>query len=214
MLSERFDNLLVKIKNPMLEHPVFYNCPIAIRFEIGYETPVYLETSPSDDMIVNPKYIEAAHKRTKAIYTALQQVPNLLRIDTYPNEDEPGYENEFYLSVFQKLVSFPHEQRKIQINDGDEQHMVLQFYWDLSKMDFSPDLLLREIIRADLGGISALTSSVYFANTEAAYLYHVYDDRGADLAAERKETLYPIYQNFNQWILDYNREEIDNLFAK
>lgn len=198
----------------MLEHPVFYNCPIAIRLEIGYETPVYLETSPSDDMIVNPKYIEAAHKRTKAIYTALPQVPNLLRIDTYPNEDEPEYENEFYLSVFQKLVSFPHEQRKIQINDGDEQHTVLQFYWDLSKMDFSPDLMLREIIRADLGGISALTSSVYFANTEAAYLYHVYDDRGADLAAERKETLYPIYQNFNQWILDYNRAEIDNLFAK
>ena len=35
MLSERFDNLLIRIGNPTLEHPVFYKCPVAIRFEIG-----------------------------------------------------------------------------------------------------------------------------------------------------------------------------------
>ena len=47
-----------------------------------------------------------------------------------------------------------------------------------------------------------MVSSVYFANTEEVYLYHIYDDRGADLVAERKETLWPIYHNFNQWILE------------
>ena len=51
------------------------------------------------------------------------------------------------------------------------------------------------------------------ANTEEVYLYHIYDDRGADLVAERKETLWPIYHNFNQWILDCDRKEIDKLFA-
>lgn len=214
MLSEMFDDLLVKIRNPMLEHPVFYNCPIAIRFEIGYETPVYLDTSPSGDIVVNPKYIETAQQRAKAIYVALPQAPNLLRIDICPNEDAFGRGNEFDLSVFQKLISFSHEQRQVQIDDEDEQYTVLQLYWDLSKIDFSPDLLLKEIIKADLGGISALVSSVYFANTEEVYLYHVYDNRGADLVAERKETLYPIYQNFNQWILDYDRKEIDNIFIK
>ena len=29
MLSERFDNLLIRIGNPTLEHPVFYKCPVA-----------------------------------------------------------------------------------------------------------------------------------------------------------------------------------------
>jgi hypothetical protein len=213
VLSERFDELLIKIKNPMLEHPVFYNCPIAVRFELGCETPVYLDNSSYDDMAANPEYVEASLQRAKTIYTALPQVPNLLRIDTYPNEDASGYGNKFDLSVFQKLISFPHEQRQVQIKDGDEQHTVLQLYWDLCDIDFSPDLLLREIIKADLGGISALASSVYFANTEEVYLYHVYDDRGADLVAERKETLCPVYQNLNQWILEYNRKEIDKLFA-
>lgn len=52
-----------------------------------------------------------------------------------------------------------------------------------------------------------MVSSVYFANTEEVYLYHIYDDRGADLVAERKETLWPIYHNFNQWILDCDRKK-------
>ena len=28
MLPERFDNLLIRIGNPTLEHPVFYKCPV------------------------------------------------------------------------------------------------------------------------------------------------------------------------------------------
>ena len=40
--------------------------------------------------------------------------------------------------------------------------MVLQLYWDLCKIDFSPELLLREIIKADLGGISSLVSKRLF----------------------------------------------------
>ena len=77
-----------------------------------------------------------------------------------------------------------------------------------------PILPKTEIIKADLGGISALASSVYFANTEDVYLYHVYDDRGADLVAESKELLRPIYHNFYPWILDYDKKRIDKLFAK
>ena len=54
MLSERFDNLLIRIGNPTLEHPVFYKCPVAIRFEIGGETPVYSDASLLRDTVVNP----------------------------------------------------------------------------------------------------------------------------------------------------------------
>ena len=50
------------------------------------------------------------------------------RDNTHPNEDGPGYGNGLDLSVLQNLVSFPHEQREQQINDGDEQYMVLQLY--------------------------------------------------------------------------------------
>ena len=214
MLSEKFDDLLVRIGNPKLEHPIFYHAPIGIRFKIGSEIPVYLNSAPLDNRIVNPKYVASALQRAKAIYTALSHAPNLLRIDTYPQENELGYGGGLDLDTFQRLLPFPHEQRAKQVNDHNEQYTVLQLYWDLYKADFSPDILLSEIIKADLGGISALVSSVYFANTEDVYLYHVYDDRAADLVAENKEMLRPLYHDFNQWILDYDREQIYNLFAK
>ena len=212
MLPERFDNLLIRIGNPTLEHPVFYKCPVAIRFEIGGETPVYSDASLLRDTVVNSQYIGASLQRAKAIYSSLPQPPNLLRIDTHPNEDGPGYGNGLDLSVLQNLVSFPHEQREQQINDGDEQYMVLQLYWDLCKIDFSPELLLREIIKADLAIFHPWFQAL-FCKYRRSDLYHIYDDRGADLVAERKETLWPIYHNFNQWILDCDRKRIDKLFA-
>lgn len=215
MLSERFDDLLFQIGNPELEHPIFYRASVGIRFEIGSGGQVYLEGESSDTMTVNPEYVSSALERAKAIYTALPHTPDILRIDTYPGENNPGDGNESVFSVFQGLLSVPHEKRGKQVpNDYDGEDTVLQLYWDLHKMDFSPDALLQEIIKADLGGISSLASNVYFANTEDVYLYHIYDDRGADLVAESKETLCLLYHKFNQWILDYDRERVDKIFAE
>ena len=61
MLSERFDNLLIRIGNPTLEHPVFYKCPVAIRFEIGGETPVYSDASLLRDYNGQKLYIALFH---------------------------------------------------------------------------------------------------------------------------------------------------------
>jgi hypothetical protein len=213
MLAEQFDDLLIKIGNQAPEHPVFYKSPVAIRFEIGCGTP-YSNAPGADGTAVNPEYVGAALRRAKAIYEALPQTPDLLRIDTYPNENASECGNESDLNAFLSAGPFPFEQRSILISDGGEQYEVLQLYWNLYGADYSPDPLLGEIIKADLGGISALASSVYFANTKETYLYHVYDDRGADLAAQRRETLRSIYENFNQWILEYDREKIDKLFAE
>jgi hypothetical protein len=214
MLSEKFDDLLIKIGNPNLEKPIFYNASVGIRFEIGNESPIYLEGSDPDTNIVNHQYIAAALQRAKAIYTALPHAPNLLRIDTYPKEEASGRGIELDPDALQSLFHFPHEQRSMQVSDDDEEYTTQQLYWNLDKLAFSPDLLLREIIKADLGGISSLASSVYFANTEDVYLYHIYDDRGADLVAESKELLRPIYHNFYPWILDYDKKRIDKLFVK
>lgn len=89
-----------------------------------------------------------------------------------------------------------------------------QLYWNIEKIVFSPDRLLQEIIRADIGGINAFASNVYFADTHNVILFHLYDDRGADLVAADKELLRPIYEKFNNWILDYDRETINAIFAR
>ena len=55
-----------------------------------------------------------------------------------------------------------------------------------------------------------LTSKeIYFVNIDKKLIFHMYDDRGLDLISSNKETLRPIYNKHNAWILDYDRKRID-----
>jgi hypothetical protein len=53
---------------------------------------------------------------------------------------------------------------------------------------------------------------IYFININKKLIFHMYDDRGLDIIATDKETLRPIYEKHNEWILDYDREKIDDIF--
>ncbi|MDQ0185270.1 DUF3885 domain-containing protein [Cytobacillus sp. FSL R5-0569] len=43
-------------------------------------------------------------------------------------------------------------------------------------------------------------------------IYHLYDDRGWDVIASNQEDLDLLYEELNNWILDYDREQIDKIF--
>lgn len=53
---------------------------------------------------------------------------------------------------------------------------------------------------------------IYFINLTKKVIYHLYDDRGCDILAADKETIRFLYEEYNDWILDYDRDEIDTLF--
>ena len=42
----------------------------------------------------------------------------------------------------------------------------------------------------------------------------MYDDRGLDVIATNKEILKPLYIEFNDWILEVNREKIDDIMSE
>jgi len=53
---------------------------------------------------------------------------------------------------------------------------------------------------------------IYFVNIDKKLIFHMYDDRGLDIISADKETLRPINKKHNDWILDYDREQIDKQF--
>ena len=55
---------------------------------------------------------------------------------------------------------------------------------------------------------------VYFVNIDKKLIFHMYDDRGLDIIAADKETIRPIYTKYTDWILDYDREQIDKQFRE
>ena len=67
--------------------------------------------------------------------------------------------------------------------------------------------------RLDKNGFLS-SKEIYFVNIDKKLIFNMYDDRGLDIIAADKESLRPIYENFNNWILDYNRNEIDKQFEK
>ena len=214
VLCDDFSKVVGSIGINELKHPLFYNSPIGIRFEIGGDKIVYLDCEDSEKHIANPAYISSAFDRANAIYKNLPCKPNILRIDVYPDDNTMQ-------KVIQKFcqagnIPTPHEQvvKPFQWDEDAETILQHQLYWNIEKIVFSPDRLLQEIIRADIGGINAFASNVYFADTHNVILFHLYDDRGADLVAADKELLRPIYEKFNNWILDYDRETIDAIFAR
>lgn len=213
-MSQRFNDAIRKMGMNQLEVPIFYHAPIGIRFEIGGAENVYLDND-TDENIVNPTYVADALYRAKTIYDNLPKKPDILRIDGYLYEDIS--EDEFLSSLYKETnLQIPNEIVAVpfQWEEDDEVITQLQLYWNLNENDLSIVTLLEEIIKADIGGYHLLSSSVFFADTENAILFYLYDDRGADLVAESKASLYPIFKKFNDWILDYDREKVNMTFAK
>ena len=138
-------------------------------------------------------------------------MPDLLRIDGYPDE-EPA---ESLLTVIRQRMGLPVPDEQlpaIELDEDGDTHAQVQFYWDLSGITFQPEQLLQEIILGDIGGWSGFVSSVYLTGP-GPFLYHLYDDRGLDVLGSSRELLLPLYHQFHGWILEYNLEQIDRVFT-
>ena len=210
MLAGKFQKAITGLGMERLEHPLFYHAPVGIRFEIGGEEPIYLDRRAAK-LKTNPAYVQGALDRAAAIYWALPAVPDLLRIDGYPDE-EPA---ESLLTIIRQRVGLPVPDEQLPVIELDEDgdaHAQVQFYWDLSKICFQPGLLLREIILGDIGGWNGFVSSVYLTGP-GPFLYHLYDDRGLDVLGGSQKLLLPLYHQFHDWLLEYDLEKIDQMFA-
>lgn len=53
---------------------------------------------------------------------------------------------------------------------------------------------------------------IYFINIDKKIILNMYDDRGLDLISADKENLRQIYKDHEEWILDYDREQINSQF--
>ena len=64
----------------------------------------------------------------------------------------------------------------------------------------------------EMGFEPAIPQNIYYYSPLNKIGFRIYDDRGCDVWSDYKEKLRPICENLNEWILDYNRAEIDAFF--
>ncbi len=176
-LSDCFEKSMQRIGLKTLPCAVFYSVPYGIRFQIGGDEDIYL----GDHRKPNGAYIENAVDRALKIYSQLPAAPDILRIDESLNLAIPGLPKP-------------------------DQQVRNSSYWCIPKGPTFLRKLFWEIIRAELDstGIESLVSNVYFLSSKKDVLFHLYDDRGADVVAADQEILRSLYESCNQWTLEDN----------
>ena len=199
ILSSRFSRTLEALRLPALPCPILQLAPAALRFQIGGKGGPYL----ADHRKPSGAYLQEALDRAMALYAALPQAPDLLRIDR-----DKAFAEDLPLSALRKLgLPDPEEV----LDTGSREF----FFWHLPPEPPFLRSLLREILRAELDaeGLDALTGNVYFLSTGVPLLYHLCDDRYADLAAGERESLLPLYRKYEGWLEDNSREQAELLFS-
>jgi hypothetical protein len=197
LLKERVSAAAERIGLNKIGPPVFNNTPFGIRFEIGAGSPYSFLRVP------NGKYIGEALQRAYTIYRMIPGRFDTLLWTLYPNGDK---NEKKLLSRFCAIAGLNKPQERYQVmltldEEPDERFEAVQCYWDILSHPVNIKKLLEAVIRADIGGFRELASSVYLFNTDLYVLYHLYDDRGLDVAAESRDLPALLYKKCGDWVL-------------
>jgi len=182
---------------------LFYSFPIGIRFEIG----------KSNTRVYDEEYVKNACRRAITIFSELFDNDDTIFVVVNSFEDDP---NDLAGDVASDVLSLISHQNKCKFpfNSQEEEdfsctrHIVQTFVKDIQI-----EKLIENIIWSDIDGRNNLKGCVYFINPKNNIIYWLYDDRGLDVISNEKTNLNPIYIKFNSWILNYDREKIDRVFA-
>ena len=214
-LAKHFDGLV-------LRPPLFYLWDYGIRFEIS--DPELAFGDKANLKQVYKRYTEIFHK----VFDANDQI--LLVANVY-SEKESRFLQKRPLNIYRKYVKNKKRLNQLQHTiipsvflddeDGDDykDEVIHQFVLPCQKNEIRYVPLLSAISYEDfchpsciLKGFPRNGYDVFFVNATKKVVYHLYDDRGCDVIASNKETIRPLYEEHNEWILDYDRQKIDDLF--
>lgn len=204
-MNENFPNL-------ELRPPLFYSWKIGIRFELGvdYDSDYAYENSP---------YLQGVYKRAIALFKSLHSYNDDIYIVVDVNDYADGFKHKsktFSHYIKEKSVLYGLNQKTIPyiFPDDDEEgtYKTHRFTLKCKTSDIKYIPMLKAISNQDMGIRPSIFNSVYFINLNRKTIFHVYDDRGCDLLATSPETIRDVYEKYNDWILDYDRNEIDEIF--
>ena len=211
MLLERTFETLKLIGNERLQLPIFYECPVSLRFETGDpELEIFLTEKK-----LNPKYLRSALWRTSFLYEKVAPFDTLLWV-LYRTPDVDTDIDET-IDRFCDLAHLPSPAEVYQqkVTTAAEEPMTrILLFWDM--MDTPPKIqpLLEEIMHSDFKGLGfrELSSAIFFFDTTRHLLFHPYDDRGTDVVGRTPKDIRFLYDDCRNWLLDYDMERMKNTF--
>jgi hypothetical protein len=192
-----------------LQPPIFYSWDIGIRFQMG-------ESWKQKGKIL---YLQDVYDRAiKLFRTIFHTDDNLVVVINVHQEKKKQLKKT---NIYNKYVTnravrftFRHFQMPFMFDETQDEILTHQFHFTCKTKDLRIYALLKAIANQDFGAKPSFPHEVYFLHAKKGIIFYLYDDRGCDVIAASTEELREIYQIYSDWILDYDKEGIDNLFLK
>lgn len=197
-----------------LKSPLFYNWNIGIRFELGLDS----DWVNWDETTL---YLAGVHQRAISLFKSLHQQEDEVFVVVNVNDYGDGRTFNRKLQVFSRYVrekSILNHLKHVTLpyifpeDDEDGKYQTHRFILKCKTSDIKYVPLLKAVCNRGIGVKPNIYHDVFFINIKNKTVFHVYDDRGCDLVATSTENIKGIYDKYNDWILDYDRNEIDQVF--
>lgn len=210
----------VSQKEIKLERPLFYNNPIGLRFEIG-PTEIGVWAS-RERRRFNEKYFTTALERAQRIFdTAFTPSDDISIVYQAFSDGRRKIKKKCYIlrqinTESTKEIEFS-EHRELY---SENLNYKCEFWHrataaGLTTKNANINKILLALINSDFGSRQpSIGGECYFINHTKGLVLNLYDDRGMDVVAIKKETLLPLYKIHNEWLLNYDRERIDQVFSQ
>lgn len=183
----------------IFERPMFYRNDKALRVELG------------EGSFRESTYLPRVYEKALTLFEALHDNTHELLLIVDHDEDKK-------IGVFSKYIKSKsllyHLQHEVIQRLDEEELTTYRFALHCKKQDIRYHALIKAICNQDLGMKPSVPQRVYFVNKTKKTVFYVYDDQGCDIVATTLQTLRPIYETFNDWLLDYDREQMNKLFSK
>jgi len=199
-------------KGLRLRKPLFYSWDFGLRFdlqvgetdideyfqEVRRRASAIFQTAFDNSEKVFLVFMDSKYKRGKIRFTnfTFKQIDNLQKTEISYSKELRLYEPDDKFDIRNIAII------KLTADRIDYKNVLTA----IGNTDFPP-----RQPRIDQKGF--LTGKeIYFVNIDKKLILHMYDDRGLDIVSADREALGPIYKKHNDWILDYDREQIDKQF--
>ncbi|KXO13099.1 hypothetical protein AKG98_3315 [Moritella sp. JT01] len=202
-----------------LEKPVYYNNEFALRFELGPpDVDLWIDR---EQEVINEKYFNIASERAISIFNSAFISSDEIKIcyQIFSDGRKKIKKGDYFFKIFNDLmgkqIEFT-EHRDIYSEALERKAYCLKRVTisGLFTSELDVKKMIETLINSDFGIRGPnLRGELYIVNCTKGLVFHIYDDRGMDIASKSKDSLEPIYHEQNKLLLGYDKKHMDSLFS-
>lgn len=192
---------------------MFYHSQFGLRFDLGGE----LDTGPV-------RFVQALDRARTVATAVFSRSETLVAVVSIYSEKRTTRRHSAAIQQLEQ-IGFAHPFGSATKVPQNDQEYIAEFGEDLYRHWFAAQftndetsvlaLLWASIAREmDIQPKARWLDTIHIADPQKRLALTAYDDRGMDVIGPNGESLFPIYDKFSPWLLDYDRAAMDSKFSK